>query len=372
MTPSDWNSPSGLIHGRAMRRIFAFSLALLVAVAAAPAADPDAAATQEALFLRNPPPTSSTTTPERRGYFHPDGTPLDFSKRTRAGNPFFQIYILDLTTGDTTRVSPGIGKTTGSFFQPGTSRVLFASTHLDPQAASKMKAEFEVRAKGPGRRYSWDYDETYDIFPAKATAPICGASRRAADTMPKDRFHPDGKKIVFSSIRAAYSDKNLRRRSSAAGEGSGLLCGHIRHERRRQRRAAIDANGRVRWRSLFMPDGQRIVWRRFEPDGLNADVYTMRTDGSDVQRITNFGAMSWGRFRIPAAHIFISPRANSDSRTLNSSSSMLRARASLCAFLFRRALTVSPRFFSGRKETLLDFESRRRQAVAAFHCRLES
>src|SRR5215475_733129 len=98
------------------------------------------------------------------GYFSPDGKALIFQSEREPGNPFYQIYNLDLETGDTVRVSPGVGKTTCAFFRPGTDEVLFSSTHLDPEAVAKQKAELEFRASGKERRYSWDYDEHMDIF----------------------------------------------------------------------------------------------------------------------------------------------------------------------------------------------------------------
>src|SRR4029077_8405146 len=68
------------------------------------------------------------------GYWSPDGTRLVFQSEREPGNPFYQIYTLDLTTGDAARVSPGYGKTTCSFFRPGTDEILFASTHHDPRS----------------------------------------------------------------------------------------------------------------------------------------------------------------------------------------------------------------------------------------------
>src|SRR5688572_20988903 len=98
------------------------------------------------------------------GYFSPDGKALIFQSEREAGNPFYQIYTLDLESGDSRRVSPGTGKTTCAFFRPGRDEILFASTHLDPQAVAKQKAELEFRAAGKERRYAWDYDEHMDIF----------------------------------------------------------------------------------------------------------------------------------------------------------------------------------------------------------------
>src|SRR5262245_28863757 len=43
------------------------------------------------------------------GYWSPDGNRIVFQSEREPGNPFYQIYTLDLTTGDTKRISPGTG-----------------------------------------------------------------------------------------------------------------------------------------------------------------------------------------------------------------------------------------------------------------------
>ena len=100
------------------------------------------------------------------GYYSADGSKLIFQSEREVGNPFYQIYTIDFETGDSARVSPGHGKTTCAFFHPSGRRVLFGSTHHDPQAKAKQKAELDFRASGKQRRYSWDYDESMDIFTA--------------------------------------------------------------------------------------------------------------------------------------------------------------------------------------------------------------
>ena len=92
------------------------------------------------------------------GYFSEDGNALIFQSERESDNPFYQIYLLNLLTGDTHRVSPGIGKTTCAFFRPGTDEVLYASTHHDVFAKAKQEEELQFRASGKERRYSWDYD----------------------------------------------------------------------------------------------------------------------------------------------------------------------------------------------------------------------
>src|SRR4030095_16460322 len=68
------------------------------------------------------------------GYWSPDGKRLVFQSEREPGNPFYQIYALDLESGESKRISPGIGKTTCAFFRPGPDGdIEFASTHADPK-----------------------------------------------------------------------------------------------------------------------------------------------------------------------------------------------------------------------------------------------
>src|SRR5262252_7585289 len=58
------------------------------------------------------------------GYWSQDGKRLVFQSEREPGNPFYQIYLMDLASGDVSRVSPGMGKTTCSFINPQTGDVL--------------------------------------------------------------------------------------------------------------------------------------------------------------------------------------------------------------------------------------------------------
>src|SRR5262245_3922762 len=120
--------------------------AFLLFVVSLPAAAAPADPSGEARFLANSRQLILEGKRSGEGYFSPDGRFLSFQSERDAANPFYQIYMLDLESGDTHRVSPGTGKTTCSFFRPGYDEVLFASTHLDPQAKARQQAELEFRA----------------------------------------------------------------------------------------------------------------------------------------------------------------------------------------------------------------------------------
>ena len=138
------------------------------------------------------------------GYFSSDGTRMVFQSERESGNPFYQIYLTDLETGDIERVSPGSGKTTCAWIHPDGERVLFASTQDDPEAVRKQQQELDMRASGEQRRYAWDYDENFELY---ETVPGSGQYKRLTDARGYDAegsYSPDGRQIVFASNRAAY------------------------------------------------------------------------------------------------------------------------------------------------------------------------
>jgi Tol biopolymer transport system component len=265
-----------------------------VLFASAKAADE---ATQESGFISN---TRQLIFEGRRsgeGYFSPDGSKLIFQSEREEDNPFYQMYVLDLNAGETTRVSPGTGKTTCGFFQPGTDRVLFASTHADPQALEKQKAEQEFRASGKQRRYSWDYDDAFEIYSARQDGSDLVNLSQSPGYDAEGAFSPDGKQIVFCSLRAAFPLEKLSPELRARYEKDPSWFGdiYIMNADGSNVRRLTDAPG-YDGGPFFSPDGQRIVWRHFEENGMIADIWTMKTDGTDKRRITDFKSMSWAPF----------------------------------------------------------------------------
>jgi len=241
------------------------------------------------------------------GYWSKDGTQLVFQSEREPGNPFYQIYLMDMETGNTTRVSPGIGKTTCSFLNPATGDILFASTHHDPRSKQFQDDELKFRASGQERRYSWDYDPEMELY---VRSKQTGTYRRLTNKRGYDAeasYSPDGQWIVFSSTRDAY-DRNLSAAERKQLDTDPSYFGEIYIMR-----ADADGSGPKRLTNVpgydggpfFSPDGKRIVWRRFNESGLLADVYTMNLDGTDQRRVTDFGAMSWAPYIHPSGEYII-------------------------------------------------------------------
>ena len=235
------------------------------------------------------------------GYFSEDGNALIFQSEREPDNPFYQIYLLDLLTGDTHRVSTGVGKTTCAFFRPGTDEVLYASTHHDVFAKAKQEEELKFRASGKERRYSWDYDEAMDIFSANRDGSNLKQLTNAPGYDAEASYSPDGKYIVFCSLRDAYPKSQLSPKELKQLEVDPAYFGEI---------YLMNADGSDQIRltdspgydggPFFTPDGQHIVWRHFTADGSQADIYTMRIDGSNIRRLTDFKSMSWAPYFHPS------------------------------------------------------------------------
>ncbi len=259
----------------------------------------------EGRFLQN---TRQLTFEGRRageGYYNKDGTQLIFQSEREPGNPFYQIYLMDLETGDTRRVSPGVGKTTCAWIHPTEEKVLFASSHLDPDALQKQREELEKRASGKSRSYSWSFDEYYDIFevPAAGGKPVNLTNAMGYDA--EGSWSPDGEYILFASNRHAYEETlSLEEQEILKKDASYFMELYIMRSDGSDLRRLTHSPG-YDGGPFFSYDGKMIIWRRFAADGGSAEVHVMNVDGSGEKAITRLGAMSWAPYFHPSGDYVI-------------------------------------------------------------------
>src|SRR5579883_903191 len=210
------------------------------------------------------------------GYFSPDGQSIIFQAEEKAtGNPFYQIFVMDLQNKHVRRVSPGIGKTTCSFFSPEGKKIIFASSHLDPDAKKQYAEEYrqreDERKSGKRRRYKWDFDPYLDIFESN---PDGSELRRLTDAPGYDAegsYSPDGKFIVFCSNRSGPDNLEL----------------YIMDRDGKNVRQLTHASGCYNGGPFFSPDGKRVIFRsdRKKPDHLR--LYVINADGTGERALTD-------------------------------------------------------------------------------------
>ena len=213
-------------------------------------------------------------------YFSPDGRKLIYQAIPRVGS-CDQEFVMDLTTGETKRVSSGKGRTTCGYFRyPQGDRIIWASTENDKPGGDVCPPEPD-RSKG----YVWPIYDSYDIWTAKPDGSDARLLVKSPGYDAEATWRPTGGKIVFTSDRDGDLDlyemdedgKNVKRLTSAPGYDGG---------------------------AFYSPDGREITWRASRPEGAELeeyrallkqglirptklDIYVMNADGTNVRRITD-------------------------------------------------------------------------------------
>ena len=239
------------------------------------------------------------------GYFSSSNKEICFQAENHPGNPFYQIYTLDLLSGESKLISSGIGKSTCAWIHPAGNQVLFASTHLDPNAKDKQNEEFQQRLSGKAKKYSWDYDPHYDLFLKNRDD---SSTTRLTSTFGYDAecaFSPLGDKIVFTSNRHLYANKGVSSDQQI----------DIKSLSRFNEIYIMDSNGDNLVRltdhdgydggPFFDSSGNHICWRRFSTDGHKAEIFRMSVDGKNKTQLTDLGKMSWAPFFHPSNEYLI-------------------------------------------------------------------
>lgn len=239
------------------------------------------------------------------GYFSADGKKLIYQSEREEGNPFYQMFVLDLKTGKGVRVSTGQGMTTCGWIHPNLKKAMWSSTHLDKKFKDKVKSEYEERAKPVKKRYSWNYDDQYDIFESDLNGKHIKRLTKELGYDAEGSYSPNGKQIAFASNRSMYNDKfSDEEKKTLENDVSYAMEIYIMN---------ADGSNVLRLTNVpgydggpfFSADGKKITWRRFTKDGSRADIYTMNTDGSEQKKITDLNALSWAPFFHPSGKYIV-------------------------------------------------------------------
>jgi Tol biopolymer transport system component len=238
-----------------------------------PAADDWAA--KESAHLKNVKQLTADFVRAGEGYFSPDGQQIIYQAEEKGtGNPFYQIFVQDLATGRFRRISPGAGRTTCAYFRPDGKRVIFASSHADPEAKKHQAAEYTQREedakKGVRRRYSWDFDPFMKIYEANPDGSDLKCLTPDAKVYTAEgSYSADGKRIVYSAGTAGNVQLYIMN-----ADGSGA----------RQLTNALNCyNGGP----FFSPNGSKVIFRSDRKEKDRLQLYVINSDGAGERALTN-------------------------------------------------------------------------------------
>ncbi|MFZ6052540.1 hypothetical protein [Halocola ammonii] len=208
-----------------------------------------------------------------------------------------QIFVMDISEGaidqEPKMVSTGKGRTTCSYFLPGDTTVIYASTHLEHDKCPPVPERKE------GGAYVWPIYEEFDIFTADLDGNIVNQLTDTPGYDAEATVSPQGDKIVFTSMRSGdlelytmnIDGSNVQQVTDELGYDGG---------------------------AFFSPDGTKLVFRTSRPktdaeikkykdlldEGLveptNMEIYVCNVDGSDMQQVTDLGQANWAPFFHPS------------------------------------------------------------------------
>ena len=239
------------------------------------------------------------------GYFSADGSQLIFQSEVPGDNPFYQIYVRDLASGLTHQVSPGIGLTTCSWIHPTEAKVMFSSTHEDPDALAKQAEEIAIRKSGVERPYGWDYDTAYDIYQANSDGSNIINLTKSLGYDAEGSYSTDGSKILFASNRDAYGRTLSIAENKLLEDDSAYFMDLYVMDADGGNVEQLTFSPGYDGGPFFSPDNKKVLWRRFNPDGNSAEIWTMDIDGSNQRQLTADAMVAWGPYFHPSGDYII-------------------------------------------------------------------
>ncbi len=201
-----------------------------------------------------------------------------------------QIFIMNIDGSKKRMVSNGKGRTTCSYFLPGDSAIVYASTYM---ADSACPPPPDI-SKG----YVWELYTTFDIFAASADGSNIKRLTNSDGYDAEATVSPVGDKIVFTSTRDGDPEiytmnldgSNQTRLTSQKGYDGG---------------------------PFFSADGSKIVFRASRPKSEKEmadyndlvtnhlvrptalEIYVMDSDGKNMAQVTKLGKASFAPYFFP-------------------------------------------------------------------------
>ncbi|PCJ63696.1 MAG: hypothetical protein COA58_15240 [Bacteroidetes bacterium] len=229
-------------------------------------------------------------------YFSFKGDKLVFQARNPKWNaPCDQIYVMDIDQTWESEIpqliSTGDGRTTCSYFMPGDSTIIYASTH---------EGDVNCPPNPPHTgKYVWPIYSDFEIYTADLQGNILKKLTDRDGYDAEATVSPKGDKIVFTSTRSGDLELYTM-------DIDGSNVNQVTHE------LGYDGG------AFFSPDGTKLIFRSSRPKTdedikeykellaqdlvmpTNMELYVCNVDGSDLKKITDLGQANWAPFFHPS------------------------------------------------------------------------
>ncbi len=189
-------------------------------------------------------------------------------------------------------ISTGFGRTTCSYFLPGDTTIVYASTHEADSACPPTPER-------NGGKYVWPIYESFDIYTADLEGNLLTKMTDTPGYDAEATVSPKGDKIVFTSMRTGDLE---------------LFTMNIDGTEVTQVTDALGYDGGA----FFSPDGTKLIFRASRPQteedikeykdllsqGLvqptEMELFVCNVDGSELRQVTKLGKANWCPFFHPS------------------------------------------------------------------------
>ena len=215
-------------------------------------------------------------------YFSPDQQSIIF-QAVPIGLKHYQIYILNIDQDKPHMVSTGRGACTCAYFRPDGKKIIFASSHEDPNLENQSQ-------KVPGYKkengdYSWEFTPYMNIYEANLDGSQLKALTTGSNYHAECSYSNDSKKIVYTSN--AHGRMNLYIMNA---DGSDVK--QITHS------DSVYNGG-----PFFAPNGNQIIYRADYDRPHYLQIYCIDTDGQNNRRLTRNNDVNWAPYWHPNGNV---------------------------------------------------------------------
>lgn len=217
-------------------------------------------------------------------YFSPDGSTVIF-QAVPSGKTQYQIYTMNISEGIPRMVSTGRGACTCAYFRPDGQKIIFASSHGDPDIDNIEGHQAVPGYQRAGGQYLWEFTPYMNVYEANPDGSDLRPLTEGPAYHAECAYSYDGERIVFAS-----NDGGCMNLYTMNADGSDV------------QQVTFSTNS-YNGGPFFSPDGEWIIFRADYDKPHYLQIYAIRTDGSGLRQLTDNGAVNWAPFWYPSGEV---------------------------------------------------------------------
>lgn len=214
-------------------------------------------------------------------YFSPDAKSIVF-QAVPHGQKQYQIYHMNIEEGLPRMVSTGKGACTCAYFRPDGKKIIFASSHGDPDPEQNIKVPGYKR---DGKDYSWDFTPYMNIYESNPDGSELTQLTFGEAYHAECAYSSDGSRIVFAS----NSDGTMNLYTMKA-DGTDI-------------QQVTFSKGCYNGGSFFSPNGKQIIFRADRAKRHYLQIYVIDIDGNNEKQLFSNEGVNWAPYWHPNGEV---------------------------------------------------------------------